>query len=393
MIVLAQLHTKLLGLTKDRLDRLWSKFYQQGNGWTKLDAFFELPVWAARIQKIHPEPLHFYVIEDVDAFLAFLEANKPERVLMSVMDVNKHLITDIVTRAPNTQFVLGGYVSDLKVKATNYQYFETVEQYCEAFDLAYSDQIDLSVFVRYYGHKPAYIPRLTLSYGCTNLCKFCTVPSKILVRDQEGVWADAQSIIDNTTFSYVYLDDKTLGQASNYRLLVPLYNLFKANNQSFKGFIVQTTIKELVNKLVCDKELDDCIAYYEIGLEVFSDVFYQKYKKPITEKMFDLILQEPSLKNRIIYNVMIGVPGTTIKEYKQTLGLLKKHDAYVHHINIYNFSIYDNTELAQEQIKTRDEDAFEYAKIKSFHSQQDHSLVLQYYNLFLDYFKEKILKY
>lgn len=393
MIVLAQLHTKLLGVKKDRLDVLWDKFYKQDDDWKKLDAFFELPVWAARIQKAHSELLQFYVIDDIDKFLEFLATNKPEQVLMSVMDANKHLIAEIVARAPNTQFVFGGYVSNLELDAKNYQYFDSIDAYCKHFGLVDSGQIDLSLFKRYYGFKPAYIPRLSLSYGCTNLCKFCTVPHKVIERAQEDIWADANNIIENTEFSYVYLDDKTFGQASNYKLLVELHQLFKAQNSKFKGFIVQTTIKELVNKIVIDHGLDECIAYYEIGLEVFSNNFYQEYKKPITESMFDLILQEPRLKDRIIYNVMIGVPNRTNKEYKSTLELLKKHDEYVHHINIYNFSVYDNTEIAQEGIKTSDTDALEFARIKGFHSSHDRSMVTKYYNLFLDYFKHKILKY
>ena len=391
MILLAQIHNKLLSWKRDKLDLLWDRFYKKHDGWHKLDAFFELPVWAARLQRIHSEPLEFYVIENLEHFKQYLAVQKPDKVLMSVMDVNCELIKEIVHSSPGTEFVLGGYLSSFEIKdASNYKYWKTLEEYCAHYKLPYLDEIDLSIFKRFYNNKPAYIPRLTLSFGCTNLCKFCTVPSKIIERAEASIFADAQNIIDNTSFTFVYLDDKTFGQASNYKILLSLYHFFKKQNPEFRGFIVQTTIRELINKLIHNTELDACIAYYEIGLEVFSDAFYQRYKKPITTTAFDSVLKEPRLLNRIIYNIMVGVPGTTNQEYQATLETLKKHSNYVHHINIYNFSLYDNTEIAKEQKKKTQDDACEFIKIKGFHSQADQELVLKYYSLFLDYFKQKI---
>lgn len=405
MILLAQFHNKLINPDNDLLGQLWEKFYKNGddNGWCKLNEFFELPMWMARIKSVTPDKeLEIVVIDDISLFIERLKHSPlPISVMFSAMNANQKLIEYIINAVNgyDIKFCVGGYLDKLNVQNSLCWYFNSIEEYCRNYNLPFNDRCDYSIFYDYYGYKPKYIPRLTLSYGCRYNCKFCTIPNDVTIRSFEDILHDVDSITRYLDFEYIYLDDKTFGDADNYKLIIEFYDLIKSNRtksdkcKPFKGFIVQTTA-QFVHKIVRNEpDVDRCIAYYEIGMEIFADRMYKYYNKPTSQTTIERLyspFMRLKLKNRVIYNIIVGLPKVVDSEYRDTISVLRYQSSIIHHINLYNFSVYEDATISQEIISDGGGDGLESKQIKSFHTNEDIELIENYYPKFLEYFDNKI---
>jgi len=372
------------------LEKLEDEYY--GNIYTKIDGYyntnhyFEIPLWIAEANYALKNYFNteLLIIKDIQDLNQYLKNNKVDYVLGSILDATKDVIKDLINNVEDKSinFLFGGYI-DTSYFDFNKQvkWFERIYHLGKYFDIEYKYGTDYSFFK---GDK--IIPRLRLSSGCLFHCKFCTIDKNIEEVEKTAIFQMALSLKD-LYFKYVYIDDKSFGQADNYYLLKELYDYIREYNKDFIGFIIQTTASIVSKNYLNFNKLH--ISIVEIGIESFNNNILQKYKKPINEKMIInsiKILKKQNVK--FIPNIIIGLIGETINTYKKTMLLLEDNKENILMINLFYFSVYTDTEIYEElnkQIDIKDTDADETIITKSFHTKKQSNINKDFY--------EKLLKF
>jgi radical SAM superfamily enzyme YgiQ (UPF0313 family) len=285
---------------------------------------YELPLWAAYLGS----DVELFIIKprDRDAPRIPLGVIDADLIFVSVMDTNIDDVTGFVNAMPDKHFVLGGYV--------NRQAFDGYP------NVKWLDHPPLTVpnYDIFLGTEC--IPRLELSHGCRYNCAFCSVVRGVYDRPDADIFAELESINKNLIFDYIYIGDKTFGQASNYFLLPELAR--RIGNNNFEGFIIQTTAPDLL-RLVQDNFLERSkVKLIEVGVESFNDFILKHYKKPSTEALIRRALDELPNGILIIPNIVIGFPQETDQTYQRTYDFITENAAKISHLNIYNMAVYDN---------------------------------------------------
>jgi len=381
-ILCVQISTNLINGTPDLSDisqLYYNTLYKvkSSDGYIKPSEFWEIPLWITEIN--HNIETDLYICTNIDEAITHILHSDYKYVCFSVLDVNKHLIKEIITVVNryqhNTIFVLGGYIDFTKFFLDNTIYAKTIKEFIELLGIEYKQGNSYKLFS---GFKT--IPRLTLSTGCTNRCDFCTVENKI-VKTPTHVIEQQVKAFKPLKFKLVYINDKTFGQSKNYKLLPRIYKAIKEYNKDFKGFIIQTTTGQLL-KLSDNFIKDAHIKYIELGIETYNDNILKQYHKPSSEllsirafdKIQELFIHITNVK--IIPNIIIGFPEENSFTYGRTINFLEHYKPFISHLNIYNLAVYDNTELSKK-IKCNNTDKNELSVEKSFH--KDKNVHKQFY--------------
>ncbi|KKL44432.1 hypothetical protein LCGC14_2365730, partial [marine sediment metagenome] len=289
----------------------------------------------------------------------------------SIMDCNKEYFRVIAQNNPDKKFRFGGYIGqedfwNVFKECFNVTYHISIEAVCIALDLQYQYGTDYSLFK---GTKC--IPRLTLSNGCTNHCRFCTIPDEIIEIEPKYIEQQIESMRD-LDFELVYINDKTFGQANNYSLLSYYYYFIKEWNPKFRGFTVQTTCYQIAKFWGQDVNLKDLgIVNVEIGIESYNNNILKKYNKPQNIGTIDMALN--ILKNtgvNIIPNIIIGLPGENLYTYSNTLKWLDDNKQDFLMLNVTNFVSYIGNE-ASNIVETKAEDFNEAVCKRSYHKEKE----------------------
>jgi len=342
--------------------------YKHNDGYYKTSEFFELPLWIAEINGSLTSgyDTELLIIDNVDNAINRLNNSGSDYILFSVLDVNKRYIKDIIKRyTGNGLFCIGGYVDFTYFNGLLVKVFNTVKQFIESLGIEYHYNLDYKLFR---GYKT--IPRLTLSYGCLNRCKFCTVEKTITEVTIDNILkqVNAFHILD---FKLVYINDKTFGQANNYHLLHTLFEMIKSYNKEFKGFIIQTTCIQLLDINFQNMLHSGIIYAVEIGIETFNNDLLYSLDKPQTE---DVIIEAIAvLKDNnvhIIPNIIIGIINENRDTYNKTLNLIKQYQEDIYFLNIYNLAVYLDTPLAKDINVLNDNDLNENITNKSFYTEK-----------------------
>ena len=344
------------GLAEEFYEAIWQN--KADDGYWKPEHFWELPQWMAEVTYTIPRThyVDLLVIHD-DRQKKFLA---PDSIHMfSVMDVNRDHIEEIVSINPHVTFVLGGYTKLLR-DYDNVTWCDSVGYFAMEFGFTYLRGTDYSLFIG-----ADCIPRLTLSTGCKFKCKFCIVPDEVVERSHYEILQQADSFRD-LEFKLVYVNDKTWGQASNYKYLAGVYDFIKQYNPRFEGFIVQTTAGIVVK--MDDDVFRRChVKVVEIGVETFNDDLLQRYRKPTSCLTTTRAVHKLSkLGIKCIANVILGLPGETLATYSSTLLFLRQADLYA--LNIYMLAAYDDSDL---NIEVGDGDKDELNDSRSFWTDEE----------------------
>lgn len=299
-------------------DRYWDVFYRKWEniGYYMGEYVFEIPKWIAEISYFLPNDNKelFYCKNDIDEAIDKINSSKYDYVLMSLMNANQFFIRDVVSKCNKQKFLIGGY-NDLFMKQLGNEYdnvtiCNTTRDTANKLGVVYKFGTDYSLFK---GERV--IPRLTMSYGCLNNCKFCIVPHGKITSVNNGVIEQQISSFEALDYRLIYIDDKTFGQADNYSYMQTLSELTGKND--FNGFIVQTTTGMLVRK--AEEFARIGVKVTEIGLETFNDEILRMYRKPSTESM--TIKTVEACNNcgiHLIANLIIGLPEETDETYQRT---------------------------------------------------------------------------
>ena len=350
-------------------EKAYEEYVWSRRGYSKPDEFWELPRWAGEVS---------HVLKENNQPFSFEVLTEPERlpwgetVIGSVLDVNLALWKEFINLNPDTTFLLGGYTKEHFNHYPNVFWFNTIEDFSAYEDLTYHKGVNWDAFEGY-----KCIPRLQLSQGCKHRCKFCSIDNRVTTNSISEIAQEVKSY-KPLDFKLVYIDDKTFGQANNYRLLPLLGKEIRKYNPKFIGFIVQTTAA-MVAKIDW-KELDVSVA--EVGVESYNDPILREMRKPATEKLIKQsaeILEEAGV--RFVPNLIVGFTQENEASYKRTMEFL--NETNWSHLNVYNLALYDEAELTSSFAETTRADANETETKKSFNSQCKNELNEEYYKLFL----------
>lgn len=355
--------------TEDNIDNKYYKEIFKNDGFYKTEDFWEIPLWIAEADfflKDNYDTSLTIIDTTINEFILTINNKQPNYLLFSVLDINKKYVKEILNKLDkNIKVILGGYIDIDYFKNdyfTNVIWLDNISDLGQILNVEYKYGNDYSLFKNTH-----IIPRLRLSSGCKYKCKFCTIDKNINEVDKKHIDQVVESFKD-LNFKYIYIDDKTFGQASNYIYLKQVFKDVKKYNNNFLGFIIQTTANLISSNKLDFNKLH--IKIVEFGLETYNNKILHSLKKPITEKNIDDAFKILTSQNiKIIPNIIIGIQGEDIKSYQKTLRFINKHIKDILFFNIYSLSVYIDTELESELNGNYiEEDSHENNLNKSFHN-------------------------
>ena len=299
-------------------DKYWDVFYKRWEhiGYYMGKHVFEIPKWVAEIAYFlrGDNKELFYCEYNASEAVDKINGGKFDYVMMSLMNANQFIIKDIVSRCPNQKFLIGGYnnefMADMAKECQNVEITNSTIDVAKTLGAEYRFGTDYSLFV---GERV--IPRLTMSYGCLNNCKFCIVPHGKITPVEKSVIEQQVKSFEPIDYRLIYIDDKTYGQCVNYGFTKEMA-LF-TGKKDFNGFIVQTTTGMLYKKGKDFKNAGVSVA--EIGLETFNDEILRTYRKPSSEAMTVKAVEACNACGiHLIANVIIGLSEETEDTYRKT---------------------------------------------------------------------------
>lgn len=323
---------------KEYYDRLYAGARE---GYARLQDFWEIPQWTGFLSKFAPNA-DLYVVRDMAQAKDFLRNANYGRVAFSALDVNAKLIKELAKDYQGT-FDVGGYAAPSEFKGVkNIKWHDSMKSLAKDMGVPYVEGVDYRHFAG-----SDVIPRLTMSQGCKHKCAFCTA-EKTLKETPKEVIEQQVDEIGRLGAKLVYLNDKTFGQAENYKTLPDIYERIKAINPEFKGFIIQTTASQMRN-FSTEWLAKSGIKFVELGIETYNDPILKAMHKPATESLMDrAVAGLREAKIALIPNILIGLPGETAESYARTLDFLKRNKDIISHANIYNLAVYKEAELGKK---------------------------------------------
>ena len=352
----------LAGAAKDEATRYYDMLYSGARpGYARLQDFWEIPQWIGDASHFLPDA-DVYVIRNIDQAKQFLETANYRNVVFSALDTNKGIIREVVQDYPG-KVDIGGYVDPKTFEdLPNVKWHDSMESLAKDMGVPYAEGVDYRHF-----QGSDVIPRLTMSKGCHHKCAFCSVPKTVEETSADVVRQQADAIA-NLGSKLVYLNDKTFGQASNYKQLAEINQQILAKNSDFKGFIIQTTAAQL-KEMPADWLKTSGIKFVELGVESYNDPILKAMHKPASTKLINEVTDKLRQNGiALIPNIILGYPNETAETYANTIKFLKDNKDIISHANIYNLALYKDAELGKQVLSVSDNDFNENVLEKSFHT-------------------------
>lgn len=170
-----------------------------------------------------------------------------------------------------------------------------------------------------------------LSDGCLFRCSFCTVPTTLTVVSPGKIEEQVEElkVLD---FKLIFINDKSFGQAKNWRAIREVFEQVHRYNQDFLGFIVQTPPSLALKDRLMEAAVDLGVKYMEFGVETVSDEHLALFNKPYRVKHLDEACERARrLGLKIIPNFILGIPGD---DYKATIEWVTRNRDIIPVVNI-----------------------------------------------------------
>lgn len=265
----------------------------------------EPPVWAARAAAIAKSAYiaaEFYAARDVND-AAHRCGSESGSVCGSVMDTNRTDWQQLVRMQPQQHFYLGGYTEPLA--GPNVTWLPDMTDLAECLGGRDDGWHDWSIFKGL-----QCVPRLALSDGCQHRCSFCGVKDVLVERSWQEVEQDCRDLLP-LQFELLYINDKTFGQAQNWRLLNDVGAFFNRHDRDV-NFVVQTTPAKLADPGFAAALQDLGVAVVELGVEVVSDLLLRSLRKPHTvEHCWQALENARRYGLRLKPYLLAAMPGMT----------------------------------------------------------------------------------
>ena len=236
------------------------------------------------------------------------------------------------------------------------------------FDLIWDQRNYFNVPAKNQDQSLAYIP---ISNGCNNFCSYCAVPftrgplicrphKKILkevkeavVKGSNEIWLLGQNVNDYISKQKTENRKKTI----NFAKLVKMVNTVPGE---FKFFFISPNPKNFSDELI--KTLAKCEKfgkYLNLPAQSGDNLILKKMNRPYTSKQFKELVKKIQKRMpdiRLSTDIIVGFPGETEKQFKNTVKLFKEIKFDNAYISKYSprsgtaaFKIKDNTSLKEKK--------------------------------------------
>ncbi len=328
-VTFVQFSDKLL--TPDAIMRdYYRQAYSKMEGYYFPEHYMEIPFWIPTIAgalstERYDKSLH--IVQDLDITVETLQ-QKPdaEHILFSVMDANVRQVHNLAGKV-DKQIVLGGYTDPAEFKSYQHvRYLNALGELTDVFEVHLDSPPDYSLFT---GEKC--IPRLTLSEGCLFRCTFCTVPTTLTIASPGRIQEQAEAL-KPLDFKLIFIDDKSFGQARNWRSIRDVSEQVRRYNQDFLGFIAQTPPSLALKDGLMEEAVGMGVKYIEFGVETVNDEHLALFNKPYRLKQLDEACNlARRLGLKIIPNFIFGIPGD---DYEATIDWVRQNRDIIPVVNI-----------------------------------------------------------
>lgn len=325
-IVFCQFSDNLL-TPYDDVREYYRRAYADMPGYVLPEHFMEIPYWIAIISGVLPHyKKELHIVTDLARSVMYMN-DQPEstRFLFSVMDSSLAFTQQLASQT-DAEIVAGGYVRPISFDGYhNVSFLDGLEGLDTHFPDWEEGPADYSLF-----RGKSVIPRLSLSTGCAHHCTFCTVPRDVATTDEETLWAEVEALMP-LKFGIVYLDDKSFGQAGNWRHLKAIGETIRRFNPKFLGFAVQTSPSIAANREFMRQCKEVGVCYMEIGAEVVDDGILRAMKKPSSVALLNQVMKNSrDIGMPIIPNFIFGIAGVS---YEPTVEWVRANLAQIPVVN------------------------------------------------------------
>lgn len=330
--------------------------------------YYEIPYWIPLISGRLPDQYYrkeLLVARDEAGLLAHASRNPAATYMFSVLEANLQLVKSF-TRRTNVRTVLGGYTDPGDFSGMPHvAYLLDLDGLGAAFSRSLgAAQPDYSLF-----RGERVIPRYSLSSGCSFRCKFCTVPTQLVLTPASDVREQARRL-EPLDFELVFLDDKSFGEAANWRDIQAVREEIDLFNPEFRGFIAQTPPSLACRDGFLPTAVELGLRYLEIGLEIYDDSQLKLLRKPFRTKHADRAVElARDLGIKIIPNLIMGLPGA---RYDATAEWIEKRLDVIPVVNVNWLAVHHGNERGSLDLSYETaEDGDQNADAKNWLSPED----------------------
>ena len=205
-----------------------------------------------------------------------------------------------------------------------------------------------------------FMARVSIMYGCDNFCSYCVVPyvrGREKSRDKDKIIEEIKELVGSG-----YKDITLLGQNVNsykdpmqagYRFVDLLYDIVKIEGDYWLRFVTSHP-KDVSDDLIALMGENEKLArHFHLPIQAGADRILQLMNRKYTREAY-LKLIEKLKKNvkdiAIASDIIVGFPGETEQDFKETLDLIE--EAQFDSIFPFIYSKRENTPAAKMEDKT-----------------------------------------
>ncbi|MFH1582524.1 MAG: MiaB/RimO family radical SAM methylthiotransferase [bacterium] len=213
----------------------------------------------------------------------------------------------------------------------------------EGFDSIWEQDKDFNCPPEYYSSKIAYIP---ISNGCNNFCSYCVVPytrGKLICRDHKKILEEIKRAVKKGVKEIWLLGQNVNDYKSSKDKKINFSKLFRLIDEipgKFKIFFMSPHPKnfsdELIKTLAESKHFS---RYLNLPVQSGDNIILKKMNRPYTVKNYkDLVkkIRKAMPDINLSTDVIVGFPGETKKQFKNTEKLFKEIKFNIAYINKYS---------------------------------------------------------
>ncbi|MFI1421951.1 radical SAM protein [Streptomyces sp. NPDC020731] len=379
-------------LTSDSTMRdYYRRSYGRMRGYHMPRHFMEIPYWIPIVSSMLPDERfakELLVVENLDDAFEQVQRGKSDSVFFfSAMDANIEALLHLARTGAT--FVVGGYVDPaLFEEFPDVHFLHNVEDLPATLPGARDRGIlDYRLF-----RGLECIPRYSLSSGCSLRCKFCTVPTKVVPTDPMTLESEVDAL-EPLDFRLVFLDDKSFGDAKNWREIGNLRKRFETVNPDFEGFIVQMPPSFAVRGDFLKECVELGVRYVEFGVETANDDLLKYLRKPFRMRhLREACDRVRELGLYLVPNLIMGIPGD---DYHGTVEWVREYVDIIPAVNVNWLATHFGNErgdlgLPAETFGDRDQNTAEKTWLSEAEAAAGRDAVELVYSLTDEYWQDRM---
>ncbi|MFC3388602.1 tRNA (N(6)-L-threonylcarbamoyladenosine(37)-C(2))-methylthiotransferase MtaB [Salinicoccus sesuvii] len=195
---------------------------------------------------------------------------------------------------------------------------------------------------------------LKIQEGCNNFCTFCIIPwarGLMRSRDPEKVVEQAQQLVDQGYKEIVLTGIHTGGYGEDLKdynlaqLLRDLEEVDGLNRLRISSIEASQLTDEVIDVI---NDSNKIVRHLHIPIQSGSDTVLKRMRRKYTMEFFEsriIKLKEIMPNVAITSDVIVGFPGETEEEFKETYDFIKKH--HFSELHVFPYSIRTGTPAAR----------------------------------------------